>query len=107
QLLTESLVLSIAGALLGLVLAYAAVAYLAHQGSLALPLMSSLRVDGAALAWTLFIAVGAAILFGLAPGLRMSSGNLQDVLKDSGHGTSEGRKHDSMRSVLVITEVAL
>ena len=107
QLLTESLILSGAGALLGLGLAYAVVRYLAHQGSLALPMLSMLHVDGAVLAWTLLIAVAAAVLFGLAPGLRISSGNLQETLKDSGHGASESRKHDRMRSILVITEVAL
>jgi predicted permease len=107
QLLTESLVLSSAGALLGLGLAYTVVAWLAHQGSIALPLLSSIRLDGSVLAWTLLVAIFAGLLFGLAPGLRMSVGNLQEVLKDSGHGTSEGRKHDRMRSVLVITEVAL
>ena len=64
QLLTESLVLSAAGAVLGLGLGFAAISYLAHQGSIALPLLSMLRVDGAVLAWTLLIAVGAAVLFG-------------------------------------------
>jgi predicted permease len=107
QLLTESLVLSGAGALLGLGLAYAVTAWLAHQGSLALPLLSSIHVDGRALVWTLLVAIFAGLLFGLAPGLRMSVGNLQEVLKGSGHGTSDGKKHDRMRSVLVITEVAL
>jgi predicted permease len=107
QLLTESLVLSGAGALLGLGLASAILSYLAHQGSIALPLLSSVQVDGAVLSWTLLIAVGAAVLFGLAPGLRISAGNLQEALKDGAHGASDGRKHDRMRSVLVITEVAL
>lgn len=108
QLLTESLVLSGAGAVLGLGLAYAVVSYLAHQGSIALPLLSSVRVDGAVLGWTLLIGLGTALLFGLAPGLRMSRSNLQAVLKDSGgHGASEGKKHDHVRSALVITEVAL
>jgi len=107
QLLTESLVLSGAGAVLGLGLAFAITLYLAHQGSIALPLLSSVRVDSSALAWTLLITMTSAILFGLAPGLKMSSGNLQEALKDSGHGTSLGRKHDRMRSVLVISEVAL
>lgn len=107
QLLTESLVLSGAGAILGLVFGFAAIAYLAHQGSIALPLLSMVRVDGAVLAWTLLIAVGAAVLFGLVPGLRISSGNLQETLKDSGQGASASRKHDRMRSALVITEVAL
>jgi predicted permease len=93
--------------LLGLGLAYVILSYLAHQGSIALPLLSMVRVDGTALEWTLLIAVGAAVLFGSAPGLRMSTGNLQAVLKDSGPGISEGKKHDRMRSVLVITEIAL
>jgi predicted permease len=107
QLLTESLVLATAGAVLGLGFAYAVLAYLAHQGSIALPLLAMVRVDGTVLAWTLIIAIAAAILFGLAPGLRMSSGNTQEVLKDSGHGLSEGKKHDRMRSTLVVTEIAL
>ncbi len=107
QLLTESLVLSGVGAVLGLGIAFATVTWLAHQGSIALPLLSSIRIDGTALGWTVLIAFAAALFFGIAPGLRISSGNLQEVLKDSGHGTSAGRKHDRMRSVLVISEVAL
>jgi predicted permease len=107
QLLTESFMLSGCGALLGLGFAYAAIAWLAHQGSIALPLMSSLRVDGAALWWTVLIALSVGLLFGLAPGLKMSGGNLQESLKDTGPGTSDGRKHERLRSALVISEVAL
>jgi predicted permease len=107
QLLTESMVLSSAGAVVGLGLAFAITSYLAHQGSVALPLLSSVEVDSAALGWTLLIAVVAAMLFGLAPALRMAKGNLQEALKDSGHGSSDGRKHERMRAVLVVSEVAL
>jgi putative ABC transport system permease protein len=107
QLLTESLVLAGAGAVLGLGLAYAILSYLAHQGSIGLPLLAMVRVDATVLEWTLLIAIAAAVLFAAAPGLRMSSGNLQEVLKDSGQGLSEGRKHDRLRSTLVITEIAL
>ena len=107
QLLTESLVLAAAGAALGLGLAYALLSYLAHQASIALPMLGLVRVDGSVLEWTLLVAIAAAILFGLAPGLRMSSGNLQEVLKDSGPGLSNGRKRDRLRSTLVITEIAL
>ena len=107
QLLTESLVLSAAGAICGLGLAYAGILWLAHQGSIALPLLSSIRIDASALAWTILIAIAAAAFFGLAPGLKMSSSNVQEALKDSGPGTSEGRKHERMRSALVISEVAL
>jgi len=107
QLLTESLVLSAVGAALGLGFAFGTTAYLAHQGSIALPLLSSVRVDGAALAWTVLIAVAAAVFFGLAPGLKVSAGNLQEALKDAGPGMSVGRKHDRLRSALVVSEVAL
>jgi len=107
QLLTESLVLSGAGATLGLGLAWILVFWLAHQGAIALPLLSTLRMDGAVLGWTVFIAVFAAIVFGLLPGLRMAGGNLHEMLKDSGLGSGQSRKHERLRSTLVVTEVAL
>jgi predicted permease len=107
QLLTESLVLSGAGAVLGLGLALILVAWLAHQGAIALPLLSSLRIDGAALGWTVLIAVFAAGLFGLVPGLRMAGGNFQEALKDSSSGSGKGRRHEHIRAVLVVSEVAL
>jgi len=107
QSLTESFVLAAAGAVVGLGLSYLVISYLAHQGSIALPLLSMVRVDGRALGWTVLIAVSAAVLFGLLPGLRMSDGNLQEVLKESGHGTSSGRNRDRIRSTLVVAEIAL
>jgi len=107
QLLTESLGLSAAGAGLGLALAFAITRYLAHQGSLALPLLSSVRIDLSALTWTVFVAVAVGILFGLAPAFRVASGNLQEALKDAGASVSQGRKHECLRSTLVISEVAL
>jgi putative ABC transport system permease protein len=108
QLLTESLLLSAVGSILGLGLAYAITLWLQHQTSLALPLLNDVHIDATALLWTLAIAVGTAVLFGLAPGLRMSSENLQESLKDSGgHGASDSRRHDRLRSILVISEVAL
>ncbi len=108
QLLTESMVLAAGGAVLGLALAIVTIRYLAHQGSIALPLLSMVRIDGTVLAWTLLIALAAAVLFGAAPGLRVSSGNVQELLKVSGgHGASDGRKHARLRSTLVITEIAL
>jgi predicted permease len=107
QLLTESLLLSFAGAVLGVALAYTITFYISHQGSIALPLLSSVGVDASALAWAGLIAILAGVLFGLAPSLRISSGSLQEALKDSGHGVSEGKKRARLRSVLVISEMAL
>jgi len=107
QLLTESLVLTGAGAVLGLVFAWAVTFYIARQNQIALPLLSTARLDGAALAWSLLIAAAAGTLFGLAPAFRISSGNLQNALKDSGPGMSHGKGHQRLRSVLVISELAL
>jgi predicted permease len=107
QLLTESLVLSCTGAVLGLGIAWTLVAWFAHQGAVALPLLSTLRIDGDALAWTVLIAVTAATLIGRVPGLRMAGGNLHESLKDTGQGSGQSRKHDRIRSALVVSEVAL
>lgn len=107
QLLTESFVLAGAGAVLGVVLSYVLLRYLAHQGSIALPLLNNVRLDGTALLWTLAITVSTAVLFGLLPGVRASKANVQEALKDGGHGATEGRKHETMRTVLVVSEVAL
>jgi len=64
-------------------------------------------MDVAALGWTVLIAVFAATVFGLVPGLRMASGNLQESLKDAGPGASASRKHEFTRSILVVLEVLL
>ncbi len=107
QLLFESLVLSGTGAVLGLAFAYGLVTWLAHQGSVALPLLGLLHLDGQALGWTVLVAIGTALLFGLIPGLRMATGNLQEAIKDSGAGSGQSRRHNRVRAALVLTEVAL
>jgi predicted permease len=107
QLLTESLVLSMVGGVLGLGLGYGLTFYLSHQTAIALPLLSNVGVDSSALMWAGLIAITAAVLFGLVPGLKISTGNFQEVLKDTGPGLSEGRKRARLRSILVITEMAL
>lgn len=107
QLLTESLILSGGGAVLGLGIAWAVTAFLAHQGSIALPLLDRVQLDSAAVVWTVGIALAAAVLFGMFPALRISSGNLQEAIRDSGQGMSEGRRHEGLRSTLVVSEIAL
>jgi predicted permease len=107
QLLTESLALSGVGAVLGLTIAWAITFYLARQNQVALPLLSSVRVDATALAWTIGIAISVGVIFGLAPAFKVSGGNLYGALKDGGPGMSHGRRHERLRSTLVISEVAL
>jgi predicted permease len=107
QLLTESLILSGAGAVLGLCFAFGAVSYLAHQGSIALPLLSMAQVDGTVLAWTAAMAICVGLFFGILPAFRMAQGDVQETLKDSGQGISRGKSHERLRSTLVVSEIAL
>ncbi|HUK91319.1 MAG TPA: ABC transporter permease, partial [Blastocatellia bacterium] len=107
QLLTESSVLAIVGGALGVGLGFAATYYISHQGSIALPLLDSVRVDREALTWALVVSAAAALLFGLVPGLRISSVSMQQSLKDSGPGLSEGKRSSRLRSALVVSEMAL
>ncbi|HKR28327.1 MAG TPA: ABC transporter permease, partial [Acidobacteriaceae bacterium] len=107
QLLTESLILSAAGAAVGLGVAYAVTYWLTRAGSIAMPLLSSIHLDRAAMGWTLLVTVATAFLFGLMPGLKMASGSMHETLKDSGAGAGKGQRHGRLRAALVISEVAL
>jgi predicted permease len=106
QVVTESLVLSSVGAVSGLGLAEVLTRWIAHQGSIALPLLSRVSVDAAALIWTLLIATATTVVLGVVPGLRIVSVTVQDALKDGNRGTTAGRTHERVRAVLVISEVA-
>jgi predicted permease len=107
QLATESLVLAVSGAALGLTVAYLITAWLANQGSIALPLLSSVTVDGAALLWTLAITGAITVVLGLVPALRLADGDIPEALKDGGRSMSAGRRHETLRASLVVSEVAL
>jgi len=107
QLLTESLALSTAGALLGVGLASTVTFFIAHQGSLVLPLLGDIRVDSASLVWTCILAIAVGVFFGFAPGLVLIRSNVQESLRAAGRGLSEGRTHDRLRSFMVVSEIAL
>ena len=107
QMLTESLVLSCAGAALGLLFAIAGTRILAHMTSISIPLLSSVRIDASALGFTLFVAIFTGVLFGIVPALHVPGLTLHDALKDSTRGSSQGRGHSWVRSSLVVSEIAL
>jgi predicted permease len=107
QMLTESLVLSCCGAVLGLLLAYGAVRSFASFPNLSIPLLRYVQIDAATLGFTVLITLVTGLVFGLAPALQMSGFDLHEALKDTNRGSSQGRRHGWMRSALVVTEVAL
>jgi predicted permease len=106
QALTESVALSFCGALLGLVLAFAGTRALAHLTAFRLPLLASVRLDGAALAFTLLATFLTGILFGLLPAIQTPALAAQDELKDNSRGAAGSRSHTWLRNALVISEVA-
>jgi predicted permease len=106
QMLTEALVLSGSGALLGLILAMLATKGLAHLDAVSIPLLSSVRTDSASLAFILAMAILTGIVFGLAPALQSFGTQVQESLKDSSRGSTAGRGRRWVRNALVVSEVA-
>ena len=107
QILTESLLLSCSGAVLGVVLAILGARVLAQLSAMRIPLLADVRVDGTSLAFAILIAVATGLLFGMAPAWSASELTLHDALKDSNRGSSQGRGHAWMRSALVVAEISL
>jgi putative ABC transport system permease protein len=104
QLLTESLLLTGCGAVLGLALTFAATRGIAHLTAFNLPLLSSVHVDGEVLAFTVLIAVATGLLLGVAPGLQVSGLRLNASLGQ--RGASDGKDHAWLRGALVVSEIA-
>ena len=107
QLLTESLVLSLAGGALGVVLSAWGTRALAAMAEGSLPLASEIRADYAVLAFTLGLSLLAGVLFGIAPALQVSRPDLNSVLRSEGRGSTSGRARNVFRSLLVVSQVAL
>jgi predicted permease len=109
QLLTESLSLAIAGALLGLMLAYWATGALSASLAAVMPIAIALdpAPDGRVLAATVLFAVLSTVGFGLGPALRLSRRDLVTDLKDSGADAPRARRLLGVRNLMVVGQVAL
>jgi predicted permease len=104
QLLTESLLLAIAGGLLGLALARSLNAVFVAKIADQLPRANQVHLDGSVLGFTALIALGASVLFGMTPALRSARDDLNDALKEGDRGNTSRQR---MLPALVIVEVAL
>ncbi len=108
QLLTESLLLALAGAALGCLFSYAGlkgIVALIPDGMIPREVMIQLNIP--VLLFSLGMAIATALLFGLAPALQTARQNLVETLKDSGKGVSGGFRRGRLRNALVVVEVAL
>ena len=107
QFMTEGLVLSVSGGILGLFLAEAGVRALVAADPDSLPRATEVTLDPAVLGFTLLISIATGAVFGLAPLLHASSDTLVTALKEGGaRGATSGARHHVRRG-LVIVEVAL
>jgi predicted permease len=107
QLLTESLLVSLAGGAVGLLLAYAGVRTLVAMDVGNLPRSDEIGIDGIVTVFTLLVSLLAGVLFGLAPAIHTATPNLHGALKEGGRGTTVDRGSHTLRRSLVVTEVAL
>ncbi|MSO48699.1 MAG: FtsX-like permease family protein [Acidobacteria bacterium] len=110
QLVTEGLLLSIAGGVLGIALAELGIRWIQELQPQNVPRLGDIGINGTVLLFTLVVSMAAGLLFGLAPVLGLQrldvQGVLHDGVRDSGAHTLWGRGHH-LRRLLVIGEVAL
>jgi len=107
QLLTESVLLSLVGGTLGLLMAYGGIRLLVSLNPPNIPRLTEINVDSRVLAFTYLIAIMTGIIFGLAPAMEASKPDLNETLKEGSRGSTGGIGRRRIRSTLVVTEVAL
>jgi putative ABC transport system permease protein len=105
QLLAENVVLGLAGAVVGVLLAYWTVAWIIAHGPAEMPRLDQSRIDARTLGFACALALLSSFLFGLAPAFRSASTRLSEVFQSSS-GISGGSR-DRVRSLLVVGEVSL
>ena len=107
QLLTESLLLSLFGGVLGLLLAWWGTELLVALVPKGLPRADEIGLDASVLGFTTLIALATGIFFGIAPALQISKTELPQTLKEGGRSSGDGSQRNRVRSVLVVSEVAI
>lgn len=106
QLLTESLLLALAGGTLGILLAFAGTLLLARLSPDNLPRLEDVAIDGRVLAYTFVVSIVTGVIFGLAPALRFSGVDVHEPLKSQAITSTPSAKHSGLRSTLVVSEIA-
>lgn len=107
QLLTESVLLSLVGGAVGLLLAVWWADLLVALGKDDIPRAVQVGIDWRVLGFTLGVSIFTGLFFGLAPAFHSSKTDLVESLKDGGRGTSVGAQRNRMRSILAVGELAV
>ena len=106
-MLTESVVLAGAAAVVGVALATWGIRALIAAAPPGVPRLEQTRLDLMVLAFTLGVALLSAILFGVAPALRAARADVHRVIKDGGRGAGMGGVRDRLRTSLIVAELAV
>ncbi len=106
QLLTESLLLSVAGGAVGLLLAVWGTEAIVKLAADSIPRAGEIGVDNRVLAFTVLLSLLTGAVFGLVPALQASRPDFNETLKDGGKGTGAARRGSRTRKALVIAEIA-
>jgi len=106
QLLTESLVLALAGAAAGLLLAAWTLAALRQAAPTNIPRLTSIAIDLPVLMFTLIVALATGVIFGIAPAWQSASASQSEALKEGGRSGGEGARGRRVRNALAVVEVA-
>jgi putative ABC transport system permease protein len=107
QLLSESLLLAVAGGALGTALARGGIALLTRFGPANIPGLARAALDGRLLLFTLAISAACGLIFGLAPAIQALDTNVNAALTEGGRGGTPGPGGRALRNALVVFEVAL
>ncbi len=107
QLLSESVLLALAGGALGMALARGVVALVARLGPASIPRLAEASIDVRLFLFALGVSVATGILFGIAPAMQSSGADLNTALTEGGRGGTAGRSGRLVRNALVVAEVAL
>jgi putative ABC transport system permease protein len=107
QLLTESLLLALAGGVAGVMVGYIALRFLVHASPAGVPRLDDAGLSAPVLAFTLGLTLLSGIIFGLVPMIRSRRLDLQSTLREGGQSSSMGSSRDRLRSTLVVAEVAV
>jgi putative ABC transport system permease protein len=107
QLLTESMLLSLAGGAAGLLLAVWGVDAIVKLSPSSVPRLAESSLDARVFLFTLAVSALTGVIFGLVPALQASKTDLAESLKEGGRGGSAGAARSRMRAALVVSEVAL
>ena len=107
ELMSESLLVSMLGGIVGTALAYGGIQLLVYLQPAQLPRLNEIALDPIVLLFTLAISLGAGLLFGTIPIVKYARPHMAAALKDSSRGSSEGRERHRARNTLVVAQVAL